>query len=209
MSSIFWKKFNLCLSKLKCLPTITSSSPSPPDQDDDLSRPLSPTIIIKNFSSTYDLSSTTTATDDFLSSSDTDTTTDSSLPDFATVFASQRFFFSSPGRSNSIIESPDICRPPETSQPTPLDGGIAVDKYSPDPHTDFRRSMQEMIESRETEADSEYLHQLLLCYLTLNPKHTHKFIISAFADIFLTHFSSPEYSNIKQDRHRRQPTASR
>ncbi|KAB5545010.1 hypothetical protein DKX38_013122 [Salix brachista] len=108
--------------------------------------------------------------------------------DFATILASHRFFFSSPGRSNSIIESL-----PEPQ--TPVSGGVAVKKYSPDPYTDFKHSMQEMIEARElrdVRANWDYLHELLSCYLELNPKHTHKFIISAFADIVVCLLSSPE-----------------
>lgn len=49
--------------------------------------------------------------------------------------------------------------------------------------------MQEMVEARhliDVKANWEYLHELLLCYLTLNPKSTHKFIIGAFADLLVS-----------------------
>ncbi|KAK8557222.1 hypothetical protein V6N13_013498 [Hibiscus sabdariffa] len=131
---------------------------------------------------------TTTTTSDY-SESDPDYST----PDFATVFASQRFFFSSPGMSNSIIESPDTRPEPETKAPPAVDGGVAVKKYSPDPYKDFRVSMQEMIEARnltDVNKDWEFLHELLLCYLTLNPENTHKFIVTAFADIVVSLLSS-------------------
>ena len=49
--------------------------------------------------------------------------------------------------------------------------------------------MEEMVEARgliDVKADWEYLHELLLCYLALNPKGTHKFIIGAFADLLVS-----------------------
>ncbi|KAJ6318620.1 hypothetical protein OIU76_014052 [Salix suchowensis] len=195
MPAIFWKNI------LKCLPTLTPSSHpltselqecgDPLPSSTTLVSPATP-IIIKNFNSLYDLSSaptskslSTPSTNSSSSYSDSDT--ESNL-DFATILASRRFFFSSPGRSNSIIESL-----PEPQ--TPVSGGVAVKKYSPDPYTDFKHSMQEMIEARElrdVRANWDYLHELLSCYLELNPKHTHKFIISAFADIVVCLLSSPE-----------------
>ncbi|KAJ6689373.1 hypothetical protein OIU85_005742 [Salix viminalis] len=197
MPAIFWKNI------LKCLPTLTPSSHPLTSELQECGDPLIPSsttlvssatpIIIKNFNSLYDLSSaptskslSTPSTTSF-SSSYSDSDTESNL-DFATILASRRFFFSSPGRSNSIIESL-----PEPQ--TPVSGGVAVKKYSPDPYTDFKHSMQEMIEARElrdVRANWDYLHELLSCYLELNPKHTHKFIISAFADIVVCLLSSPE-----------------
>ncbi|CAA7040059.1 unnamed protein product [Microthlaspi erraticum] len=72
-----------------------------------------------------------------------------------------------------------------------LSGGMAFTKHieSPDPYRDFGRSMREMVEARDltrdVAADREYLQELLFCYLSLNPEHTHKFIVSAFADTLL------------------------
>lgn len=37
----------------------------------------------------------------------------------------------------------------------------------------------------------EILHELLLCYLALNPKHTHKYIVGAFADLLVNLLPSP------------------
>lgn len=70
-----------------------------------------------------------------------------------------------------------------------VEGGVAVQAYSPDPYSDFRKSMMEMIEAREitdVNGNWEFLKELLLCYLTLNPKHTHKFIVGAFADVVVS-----------------------
>ncbi|RZC80795.1 hypothetical protein C5167_043370 [Papaver somniferum] len=136
----------------------------------------------------------TTSTHDFSSSDHSDTETSAAAPDFATVFNSRRFFFSSPGQSNSIIDSGRFssnesvkCSQPESGSLI-ISRGIPIQTYSPDPYMDFRRSMQEMVEATEfsdVRADWNYLHELLLCYLALNPKHTHKFIMDAFADLLV------------------------
>lgn len=36
---------------------------------------------------------------------------------------------------------------------------------------------------KDVEEEWDYLRELLLCYLNLNPKHTHKFIVGAFLDL--------------------------
>ncbi|KAL6188787.1 hypothetical protein ACLB2K_040178 [Fragaria x ananassa] len=150
-------------------------------------------------SSDQSTSKSLTASSDFFysSSSDSEAATDSP-PDFATVFASQRFFFSSPGRSNSIVESPD-------TKPNCNDSfvtrGVTVAKYSSNPYLDFRKSMKEMLEARDRDhidnkdrnhnvvdvlkSDLDYLHELFLCYLQLNPGDAHKDIISAFTDLVI------------------------
>ncbi|KAF8106438.1 hypothetical protein N665_0139s0032 [Sinapis alba] len=124
-------------------------------------------------------------------------------PDLTAVLASRRFFFSSPGRSNSITDSPDL-RPRfdnKTSTATSLlHGGAAVKQYvqSPDPYNDFRRSMQEMLDA-VTDAENvrryEFLHELLRSYLSLNAEDTHKFIIRAFADVLVSLLSDGHRKN--------------
>lgn len=242
MSYILWKNINRCFPVFKCLPSLPSPPPPPASKDQDdssssvsTSTTTTPTsVLTKHFNSIYDLTSersTTsksftpfTATDDLLSSSD-DSDVAHSPPDFATIYASQRFFFSSPGRSNSIVESAvtaaatAAAAPPEaTSSAAPEAedkteslaeaGGVAVHKYSPDPYLDFRRSMQEMVEARDlrdVRGDWEYLHELLLCYLRLNPHHTHKFIIDAFTDLIISMMAPPEADKSrKRGRQRRQ-----
>ncbi|GMI73815.1 ovate family protein 12, ARABIDOPSIS THALIANA OVATE FAMILY PROTEIN 12 [Hibiscus trionum] len=122
-------------------------------------------------------------------------------PDFATAFASNRFFFTSPGSSNSIIESTPsstVTTPKQlgalgAGDTTAFKDGVAVPTFSPDPYMDFRRSMQEMVEARDlidVKAKWDYLHELLLCYLALNPKSTHKIIVGAFADLVVSLMST-------------------
>ncbi|KAK6937550.1 Ovate protein family, C-terminal [Dillenia turbinata] len=184
-----------------------------PPEDHNRPPPIT-TALIKNFNSLYDITadpstqhSTTTTTHyhDFTSSeSEPNIITgdgDGAGPgvDFAAVFASQRFFFSTPGTSNSIIESSSSSRENDVIL---AGNGVAIQTYSPDPFMDFRKSMQEMVEARDlidVRANWDYLHDLLLCYLSLNPKSTHKFIVGAFADLIVTLMSSPS----GKSRHRR------
>ncbi|KAK1373036.1 Transcription repressor [Heracleum sosnowskyi] len=151
-------------------------------------------ILVKNFNSLYQSSSSFKLSPSSPQSNDTDTTT----PDLSTVYASQRFFFSSPGQSNSIIESAtsssssSSCSSsslPERADNVVVEGGVPIPTLSPDPYVDFRRSMQEMVEARDlvdVRANWEHLHELLTCYLSLNPKSTHKFIVGAFADLLVS-----------------------
>ncbi|XVF21752.1 hypothetical protein REPUB_Repub12eG0117100 [Reevesia pubescens] len=221
------KNLNLCFTKIKF--PLTSRSSSSLLTPDDNSRPFTSaatasSLLFKNYNSLYDNtfdSASKSLTHSSSLSSEPDPKPDSdSEPDFATVFASQRFFFTSPGSSNSIIESTpsttpdssdtllasssspmvintanqslnDGCDQPthEHSQPTTVKDSVAVQTLSPNPYIDFRRSMQEMVEARElidVKANWDYLHELLLCYLALNPKKTHKFIIGAFADLLVS-----------------------
>ncbi|XP_049349065.1 transcription repressor OFP12-like [Solanum verrucosum] len=119
---------------------------------------------------------------------------DNNTPDLATIYTSQRFFFSSPGHSNSIIDSSSSISSSLASTSSsvesdaPLEGSIAIPTDSPDPYLDFRRSMQEMVEARglsDIRGNWESLHELLMCYFTLNPKSTHKYIVGAFSDLIV------------------------
>ncbi|CAL9023724.1 unnamed protein product [Prunus brigantina] len=221
MPNTLGRNLNLCFTKITR--PLTLHSP-----DNDHSRPLptaaaadaatattstsSTSLMIKNFNSLYDdrymFDSTTTSkslSSSFVSSSEAET--DAPAADFATAFASRRFFFSSPGRSNSIVDqsaSPpsSIAASSESPGQRLVNHSVAVPTFSPDPYRDFRRSMQEMVEAREgmkneeeeggkKKSNWEFLHELLLCYLALNPKSTHKFIIGAFADLLVSLMPSP------------------
>lgn len=220
MPSTLGKNLHMCFTKAVC---DSSSSPAAPLNNPDHaahhSRPFIPSssssssIFIRNFNSLYDYDSTSNSklpSARTHSSSTLSSDPDSeSEPDFATVVASQRFFFTSPGRSNSIVEStPSVATTTESSDSvSPMNNhqsgsstscvrdSVAVPTDSPDPYVDFRRSMQEMVEARDlfdVKANWDCLHELLLCYLALNPKTTHKFIISAFADLLVSLMSPPD-----------------
>ncbi|XP_057440654.1 transcription repressor OFP12-like [Lotus japonicus] len=211
------RRLNLCFSsstftqpQTHPITSSSSSSSSLPQQQQHHNRP-SPTtnatssIMINNFNTTFYHHHHHTSSSS--SSNQIEPEPESKPADFATAFASQRFFFSSPGRSNSIIERANTnstaasrCNSNKSRQI--LDGSVAVPTYSPDPYADFLRSMQEMVEARpellltEEESSWEALHELLLCYLALNQKSTHKFILRAFSDLLVTvmSFSSPSSS---------------
>ncbi|XP_016504925.1 transcription repressor OFP16-like [Nicotiana tabacum] len=199
---------NLCFTKLKRPLSLQSPDLNNEHQQDHSTHFCNS---IKNFNSLYDLSldcnsnPTSSSTYSTAISDEYDCISElATVPDLATVYASQRFFFASPGHSNSIIDSSSSSsmssslastsssvEPPESD--TVIDGSIAIPTYSPDPYLDFRRSMQEMVEARELSDirdNWDSLHELLMCYLTLNPKSTHKYIIGAFADLIVCLMSS-------------------
>ncbi|KAL8100804.1 transcription repressor OFP16-like [Apium graveolens] len=172
MPKTLGKHLNMCFRKM------INSQASPPHQDDHSH------FLIQSFNSLYDPT--------------TSLEPSSVAPDFATAYASQRFFFSSPGRSNSIIDSTSSLASTSSSSLLPeldtLSGGIAVPTLSPDPYLDFFRSMQDMVEARSlTDVKTNYdnLQELLRCYLSLNPKSTHKYIVRAFADLLISLMTPP------------------
>ncbi|XP_031407834.1 transcription repressor OFP12-like [Punica granatum] len=201
------RNLNLCFTKLKFPLWSQSHPPSPPPPPRPSAAATPTSTLIKTFNSLYDASTSNSKSitpssyspspsSSTLSSDDPDPDADPAAapePDFSAIYASHRFFFSSPGRSNSIVESlprpgPGM-GPPEPENNPVVGGGVAVPTFSPDPYADFRRSMQEMVDARElfdVKSNWECLHELLLCYLSLNPKSTHKFIVGAFADLLVS-----------------------
>ncbi|KAJ1298707.1 hypothetical protein BS78_01G474500 [Paspalum vaginatum] len=105
----------------------------------------------------------------------------------SSAIASRRFFLSSPGRSNSIVDS-SAHGAAALGQGVGA-AGVAVPTYSPDPHADFLRSMEDMAAALRLDArrrgDRARLHELLLCYLALNDRRAHKYVVSAFTDLLL------------------------
>ncbi|CAL9213818.1 unnamed protein product [Arabidopsis halleri] len=221
MPRVMWKNFHLCFPSNLTTP---SSSPSDATSDDPnrpsifltnnfnllyddssaahrrrLSKPLiddvEPSFTFTASTSTAANSSSSSASYDDSDNYGFPPDDDSVPPDLTAVLASRRFFFSSPGRSNSITDSPDLrCQDNYDTATTTtrlLTGGTAVKQHvqSPDPYNDFRRSMQEMLDAVTNAGDLrryEFLHELLLSYLSLNAADTHKFIIRAFADILVS-----------------------
>jgi uncharacterized protein (TIGR01568 family) len=127
MAGTAGRNLNLCfINKIKRPLPPDHQPPSNPLTPDDHSHPF----LFKNYNSLYDhtidSASASTSTSTSISSSSS-----SSEPDFASVYASQRFFFSSPGSSNSIIEStPSIVTSTESSDnlvaPQPDSNGLII-----------------------------------------------------------------------------------
>lgn len=66
------------------------------------------------------------------------------------------------------------------------DDFITVLTYSLNPYDEFKKSMQEMIDARHRdggEINWEFMEELLFCFLNLNDKKSHGFILSAFVDL--------------------------
>lgn len=133
-----------------------------------------------------------------------------SEPGLSSAIASRRFFLSSPGRSNSIVDSSAHGGGGGAAAAPALDvgvgaAGVAVPTYSPDPHADFLRSMEEMAAALRLDArrrgDRARLHELLLCYLALNDRRAHKYVVSAFTDLLLRLTAAAAANLSDDDRH--------
>ncbi|KAF5742501.1 Ovate family protein 13 [Tripterygium wilfordii] len=92
------------------------------------------------------------------------------------VMRSERLFFE-PGDTNSILEE-------AKTDGFPFKESVALAMESEDPYVDFRRSMEEMVESHGVK-DWEGLEELLGWYLRVNGKKNHGFIIGAFVDLLV------------------------
>ncbi|KAK7325184.1 hypothetical protein VNO77_29326 [Canavalia gladiata] len=86
--------------------------------------------------------------------------------------------------SSSSINSYDAITK-EDVDPTLPDNTIALLTYSPNPYQDFKRSMQQMVEAKAMDnvIDWDFMEELFFCYLNLNHKKSHKFILAAFVDL--------------------------
>ncbi|XP_058075627.1 transcription repressor OFP14 [Magnolia sinica] len=104
--------------------------------------------------------------------------------------SSQRFF-ASPCTSNSLLEEAQSSRSASDDMAHTLPGeSIALLTYSHDPYDDFRQSMQEMVDAHQVDQcqplDWDYMEDLLFCYLNLNEKRAHKYILGAFVDMMIS-----------------------
>ncbi|KAK6131585.1 hypothetical protein DH2020_034599 [Rehmannia glutinosa] len=91
---------------------------------------------------------------------------------------SDRLFFE-PGETNSILEEAKSYGFPYKESSVAI---MAMD--SRDPFLDFRVSMEEMVEAHGLK-DWECLEELLTCYLRVNGKSNHGYIVGAFIDLLL------------------------
>lgn len=92
---------------------------------------------------------------------------------------SERLFFE-PGATNSILE--------EAKKTTTSFDKECVVMDSFDPVLDFRASMEEMVEANHGDRiinNWEFLEELLTCYLRVNQRRHHVYIVEAFADLLI------------------------
>ncbi|KAK4430715.1 Transcription repressor OFP13 [Sesamum alatum] len=98
------------------------------------------------------------------------------------VRSSERLFFE-PGETSSILKEPE----PEISGRAavlPFKESVALALESDDPYLDFKKSMQEMVESHGLK-EWDCLEELLGWYLRMNGKRNHGFIVGAFVDLLV------------------------
>ncbi|KAL1542273.1 hypothetical protein AAHA92_26393 [Salvia divinorum] len=86
---------------------------------------------------------------------------------------SERLFFE-PEETSSIVR-----------RASPFKGSVAMALESEDPYVDFKRSMEEMVESQGLFRDWDCLEELLSWYLRMNRKMNHGFIVGAFVDLLV------------------------
>lgn len=197
MSTFLRKKLHLCFSSSGVVSPSIPSSPivvpnhNPPSHHHPHHTP--PSIFINNFNSLYDhlsVSSPLHLNDKFTSVAVALTTPKSGETGSSLFSGGLR---PSPLRADDEDDQEDEDDEEEDYAIVSklLSDGTAIMTHidSPDPCRDFARSMREMVEARDPTrddvSDREYLNELLFCYLSLNPRHTHKFIVSAFADTLL------------------------
>ncbi|KAL8036422.1 hypothetical protein ABFS82_12G154600 [Erythranthe guttata] len=103
---------------------------------------------------------------------------------------SERLFFE-PGETSSVLEiaktgeGRDLCK----------ERVAIMEVESRDPLVDFRASMEEMVEARLNGIeDWEFLEELLACFLRVNDKSSHGYILGAFVDLLIRHLANSEAS---------------
>ncbi|KAL9673510.1 hypothetical protein QQ045_029769 [Rhodiola kirilowii] len=97
------------------------------------------------------------------------------------VRSSNRLFFS-PEKSNSILENTkDEDEDDHDHSACPN----IINMESGDPYMDYRTSMEEMVEAHQLR-DWDLLEDLLGCYLMVNEKRNHLYIIRAFVDLVIS-----------------------
>ncbi|KAI4347771.1 hypothetical protein L6164_008554 [Bauhinia variegata] len=99
---------------------------------------------------------------------------------------SERLFFE-PGDTSSILEK-------AKANGFPFKESVVMAMMSEDPYGDFRRSMEEMVESHGVR-DWEGLEELLGWYLRVNGKRNHGFIVGAFVDLLIGLVANSSYSD--------------
>ncbi|CAH2064305.1 unnamed protein product [Thlaspi arvense] len=92
--------------------------------------------------------------------------------------SSKRLIFERRGKSNSILEE-------ATKREEEEESFMLLSLESNDPYSDFKRSMEEMVEARALHHDWRSLEKLLFLFLKVNVKTSHIYIFAAFVDLLL------------------------
>ncbi|KZV55269.1 hypothetical protein F511_06746 [Dorcoceras hygrometricum] len=109
------------------------------------------------------------------------------------VRLSERLFFE-PGDTSSIVKADDEMVN-NNHGALPFKESVALALESSDPYMDFKKSMQEMVETQGLK-DWDCLEELLGWYLKMNGKTNHCYIVGAFVDLLVGLSSaSPTHSS--------------
>ncbi|MBA0755591.1 hypothetical protein Gogos_000123 [Gossypium gossypioides] len=104
---------------------------------------------------------------------------------------SERLFFEPGGDTSSILEEAKAAGGGGGDGLFPFKESVILAMESDDPYVDFRKSMEEMVETHGMK-DWEWFEQLLGWYLKVNGKNNHGFIIGAFIDLLVAITSSSD-----------------
>lgn len=91
---------------------------------------------------------------------------------------SQERLFFKPEETSSILEE-------AKESGFPFKESLVLSMESQDPFVDFRKSMEEMVEAHGVK-DWEGLEELLCCYLKVNGRSNHGYIVGAFVDLLVS-----------------------
>lgn len=102
--------------------------------------------------------------------------------------SSERFFCEVTGETSSILEEANNKKGDDGDGSVALfKESVAMEMESRDPYVDFRRSMEEMMEANHGSLKDnwDFLEELLACYLKVNKKCNHGYIVGAFVDLLI------------------------
>lgn len=131
----------------------------------------------------------------FSSSSSTTEDTMENPPDIESIEnvirglkSSKRLIFERRGKSNSILEEATKREEEEEEEAhdeEEEEGFMLLSFESNDPYSDFKKSMEKMVEAHALHHDWRSLEKLLFWFLKVNVKTSHKYIFAAFVDLLL------------------------
>ncbi|GAA0186055.1 hypothetical protein Leryth_006741 [Lithospermum erythrorhizon] len=104
------------------------------------------------------------------------------------ALSSARFFFEVSGETSSILEEASNKKVVNDDGVALFKESVAMEVESRDPFVDFRTSMEEMMEANHGSLfkdNWDFLEELLACYLKVNHKSNHGYIVGAFVDLLV------------------------
>ncbi|XP_010426870.1 PREDICTED: transcription repressor OFP18-like [Camelina sativa] len=95
--------------------------------------------------------------------------------------SSKRLIFEQRGTSNSILD----CATKREDHDDEEEGFMLLSLETNDPYSDFKNSMEKMVEAHALHHDWKSLEKLLFWFLKVNAKTSHRYIFAAFVDLVL------------------------